>query len=151
MFHAARIKLTAWYLLIIMLVSASFSVIVYKALTFELNRVEHLHRLRQERLGTVQNLIPQLRGPLLERYRLLEIDQELIRETKNRLVLRLLGINAAIFALAAAAGYFLAGRTLRPIADMVDQQNRFITDASHELRTTLTALRTELEVSLMDK
>jgi signal transduction histidine kinase len=49
------------------------------------------------------------------------------------------------------AGYFLAGRTLRPIKNMLDEQNRFITDASHELNTPLTALKTSLEVNLRDK
>ena len=32
MFKNARIKLTAWYLLIIMLISVSFSVVIYKVL-----------------------------------------------------------------------------------------------------------------------
>jgi signal transduction histidine kinase len=53
-----------------------------------------------------------------------------------------------IFVVTGAAGYFLAGRTLRPIKEMVDEQRRFITDASHELRTPLTSLRSEIEVGL---
>jgi signal transduction histidine kinase len=53
--------------------------------------------------------------------------------------------------LSALSGYFLAGRTLRPIKNMLDEQNRFITDASHELNTPLTALKTSLEVNLRNK
>lgn len=34
---------------------------------------------------------------------------------------------------------------------MVDEQNRFITDASHELNTPLTSLKTSIEVNLRDK
>jgi two-component system, OmpR family, sensor histidine kinase CiaH len=45
----------------------------------------------------------------------------------------------------------LAGRTLKPIADMVDEQNRFISDSSHELRTPLTSLKSAMEVSMRDK
>ena len=34
---------------------------------------------------------------------------------------------------------------------MIDEQNRFITDASHELNTPLTSLKTSIEVNLRDK
>lgn len=126
MFHAARIKLTAWYLLIIMLVSISFSVVIFRVLTSELDRFERIERVRIER-----------RFPAID-------------EIKHRLILRLININIFIFAGSALAGYFLAGRTLKPIADMVDEQNRFVTDASHELRTPLTSLKSEIEVNLRD-
>lgn len=152
MFHAARLKLTAWYLIIIMLISISFSVVVYQILTLELDRVEHLQQIRQRQMGKVMlfnqdsnsfTVIKPTEDFLLE--------HSVIEETKHRLIFRLIAINLGILALSGVAGYFLAGRTLRPIQEMVDEQNRFITDASHELRTPLTALRTELEVSLRNK
>src|SRR3989338_4570720 len=151
MFTTARLKLTAWYLLIIMLVSISFSVAMYRILTSELNRVEHLQRLRQERQLSLPlpNDIPSEFRQRLPRAFLL--DPELIEETKNRLKMILLLINGGIFGMSSLAGYFLAGRTLRPIKNMVDEQNRFITDASHELRTPITSLKTEIEVNLRDK
>ncbi len=65
--------------------------------------------------------------------------------------MQLLSFNGAMFVLAGMAGYFLAGRTLKPIENMVDEQKRFVADASHELRTPLTAMRTEVEVALRDK
>jgi len=34
---------------------------------------------------------------------------------------------------------------------MIDEQNRFITDSSHELNTPLTSLKTSIEVNLRDK
>lgn len=37
MFGKARLKLTAWYLLIIMLISIGFSAVIYKMLTVELD------------------------------------------------------------------------------------------------------------------
>lgn len=135
MFNSARIKLTAWYLLIIMVISLCFSVVIYKMLTFELDRVERMQRSRIERR------LPD---------NFFFIDQDLIRETKNRLKMTLFLINITILGTSAVAGYFLAGRTLRPISEMIDEQNRFISDSSHELRTPLTSLKTEIEVGLRD-
>lgn len=151
MFHSARIKLTAWYLLIIMLISVSFSVAMYRVLTSELDRVERMQRLRIERRLPEQPWIvppPDTENELSPSFRL---DPDLIVETKNRLQLILAIINFAILGSSAIAGYFLAGRTLKPISEMVDDQNRFITDASHELRTPLTSLKSEIEVNLRNK
>lgn len=119
-----------------MLVSIFFSVAIYQILTFELNRFEMMQRARIERI-------------FFERPR--PFDREVIAETKNRIKLFLGAINLLILGGSTAAGYFLAGRTLKPISDMVDEQNRFITDASHELRTPITSLKTEIEVGLRDE
>lgn len=135
MFHSARIKLTLWYLLIIMLISLSFSVVIYRMLTSELDRVERMQRLR------FGHGVPEI----------FRLDPQLVDETKDRLLFFLAMVNLAILAGSAGAGYFLAGRTLRPIAEMVEEQKQFITDASHEIRTPLTSLRSEIEVSLRDK
>ncbi len=142
MFQKARIKLTSWYLLIIMLISISFSAAMYRALTFELDRVERIQRLRNE------HFIPDFdrftnRPPVL--------DPEIISETKWRIQIVLISVNVVVVIFSAAGGYFLAGRTLRPIKEMVDEQNRFVTDASHELRTPLTSLKSAIEVNLRDK
>ncbi len=140
MFHSARIKLTAWYLLIIMLISVSFSGAIYRVLSFELDRVQRIQKLR------IEHRFPQRPWTMLPHSTLL--DPDVIAETKNRLLLILTGVNGAILVGAGIAGYFLAGRTLLPIKQMIDEQNRFITDASHELRTPLTALKAEIEVNL---
>ena len=38
MFEIARLKLTAWYLLIIMTISLAFSLVIYRSVTFEFQR-----------------------------------------------------------------------------------------------------------------
>ncbi|MCL5969944.1 MAG: HAMP domain-containing histidine kinase [Patescibacteria group bacterium] len=151
MFRSARIKLTAWYLVIIMLISIAFSVAIYKVLVSELDRVERIQRLRIEhQLPERIQIIPPTNLNELPRSLLL-MDPQIIEETKERLKIVLIFINLAILGASAAAGYFLAGRTLRPIAQMLDEHSRFISDASHELRTPLTTLRSEIEVNLRDK
>lgn len=151
MFQKARIKLTAWYLLIIILISISFSMAMYRALTSELDRVERAQRLRIERgLPERFGIPPPLDGND-EFRRFLSLDPDLIAETKNRLAISLVIINFVIFATSAGAGYFLAGRTLKPIKEMMEEQNRFVSDASHELRTPLTSLKSGIEVNLRDK
>ena len=49
MFQKARIKLTAWYLLIIMLVSIVFSLVIYSGIDRELKRFEGLQNMRLRR------------------------------------------------------------------------------------------------------
>jgi len=151
MFKSARIKLTAWYLIIITLISVSFSVAMYKVLTSELNRIERLHTLRIEhRLPDPSRDIPLPDTPA-ETQPFFRLDPNVIKETKNRLILILALIDLTILISSAVAGYFLAGRTLKPIKEMLDEQKRFVTDASHELRTPLTSIKTEVEVALRDK
>lgn len=150
MFGKARLSLTAWYLLIIMLISISFSVAMYKILTSEFDRVARIQKTRQQHAVPPQNFHFD-QDPGQNHFYMYVIDPELVEETKTRILVILLLINAGILCISAVAGYFLAGRTLRPIKDMMDEQNRFITDASHELRTPITSLKAEIEVALREK
>jgi len=141
MFQSARLKLTAWYLLIIMLVSSTFSLAFYRASTNEIQRViDRIHFLQQQ---SSQLQIPTPPNTVIT------LDE--LQEVKTRLQISLIVVNGIIFVLAGGAGYFLAGRTLRPIQVMVDEQNQFISDASHELRTPIATLRAEMEATLLEK
>lgn len=160
MFAKARIKLTLWYLVIIMLISSCFSIIIYSLVNNELQDIETGARLRWQR--QTQRLLPlwedysmqqQMQGlpPPDIPEDLQAPDLTVVTIARTRVQRFLVFINLIIIAGAGLAGYFLAGKTLRPIQQMVDEQSRFISDASHELRTPLTSLRTELEVNLLDK
>ncbi|MGE5041807.1 MAG: sensor histidine kinase [Candidatus Levyibacteriota bacterium] len=144
MFHSARVKLTAWYLLIIMLVSIFFSIGIYVEANREFIRFGRFQQIKieQERDDII---LPS--GPVQIRV----FDPNEIAQARARVILTLLGINLGILGLAGFLGYFLAGRTLRPIQKMINEQNRFISDASHELRTPITGLKTATEVHLRNK
>lgn len=147
MFQGARLKLTTWYLLIIMLISVGFSLVIYQMVTNELDRFSGRVGVRIERLRQ-ENLLP----PDLEsRLPAILNQQNFAEEIKERLRIILFTVNAGILFISGATAYFLAGKTLQPIKEMVDEQSRFITDASHELRTPLTSLKSAMEVSLRDK
>lgn len=139
MFEKTRLKLTVWYLIIIIVISMLFSIVIYSGVNEEFR---HLERV-QERIKERQE--ERLPIPLNSRPR---FDPEIINQSRIRVITILGGINIAILFLAGFSGYFLAGRTLKPIKKMLEEQNRFIADASHELRTPLTSLRSEIEVGL---
>jgi signal transduction histidine kinase len=137
-FHAARIRLASWYIIISALISIVFSIAIYAVVT------------REIRQGFIQ-AEQRLQGGPIARERAQMFLQEEYNYAKKAVLLRLVVLNTMIIASSGLAGYFLASKVLEPIEDMVEEQKRFIGDASHELRTPLTALRSEIEVSLRDK
>lgn len=141
MFTKVRLKLTAWYLLIIMAISLSFSAFIYRSISIEF----------ETRLGVIQKRVEQresaLSNPPLQSLAFFED----LADTKENVLIILLYTNVAIFLLSAGAGYILAGKTLRPIEISMEEQKRFVADASHELKTPLTSLQTSIEVTLRDK
>lgn len=143
MFHRARLKLTAWYILLALIITCLFSLLSYNGLRFELEQ-----GLQRQRIFFQQGFLEPDGPPVTI---LKRTDPELMEDLRMHLIFRILYIDAAIILVAAIGGYLLAGRTLKPIQKMVDEQDRFITDASHELRTPLTSLRSELEASLLSK
>lgn len=128
MFHAARLRLTAWYLLILAVIVAVLSFALYRLLLLtqgaELHAVETGARL-----------------PLVHAF----AHDEVI------LAYQIVAVDVGVLLLAAFGSYLLAGRTLRPIQDAMERQRRFAAAASHELRTPLTALQGNLEVALLSR
>ena len=146
MFERTRLRLTAWYLLIIMTISLLFSAVIYARVNSDLVHFEQMQlRLRSD---IESGIIRPMGGG---RPFVLRLDPEEIHEARSRLVFLLGFVNLSILLISGGAGYFLAGRTLRPIKIMLDEQHRFISDSSHELRTPLTSLRSEIEVALRNK
>jgi signal transduction histidine kinase len=68
----------------------------------------------------------------------------------QELVVTILGACVGLLILAAGAGYLLAGRSLKPAARSLAQQEGLIADAAHELRTPIASIRASLESAQLD-
>ena len=59
------------------------------------------------------------------------IDFETLIEIRNNTLINLFTINALIAVISGGLAYLLAGRTLKPIEDMMEKQKRFVSDPAH--------------------
>jgi two-component system sensor histidine kinase CiaH len=142
MFQSATLKLTAWYLAILMSISIVFSIVI-----FQLNFHEvgvRLENLQQSLIDT--SLLQQISDTANNNFIATQSDQAAFQ-----MLLSLIYINIFVLIAGGVASYFLARRTLRPLELAHEAQSRFTSDASHELRTPLAAMKAELEVTLRDK
>ncbi len=78
-----------------------------------------------------------------------------VQDASDRVVTLILVAVPAALLVAGLGGWWLAGKAMRPIdalivqlGDEVEQRERLIADASHELRSPLAAMRAELDVAL---
>lgn len=142
MFHSATLKLTTWYLLILMSVGLIFSAIIYQVTSSEIDtRLETIERRLFGDVAVDTGLVD---------YNFAELRSLQMRQAQSNLLTSLLYMNIVFLVTGGLASYLMARRTLRPIEEAHEAQTRFTSDASHELRTPLAAMKTELEVALRD-
>ena len=137
MFKSATVKLTLWYVLLMMGFSILFSGVLYRLSTHEL--AEALHNqyrvlVTDDHDGDNQSNVT---------------TQELDARSQH-LVQDLIYFNALVLFGSTLTSYVLARRTLRPIEIAHQAQIRFTAEASHELRTPLTAMKADTEATLME-
>ena len=61
--------------------------------------------------------------------------------SRRRLWLYVSGGGVGLLLMSALAGFLLSGRSLRPAIQALNQQERFLADAAHEIRTPIAAIR----------
>lgn len=142
MFTSATLKLTAWYLIILIIISVLFSFIIFELSTSEIS--SRLERLQIRAEGSNRTLT--LPGPLT----LTDVRENQTEEARASIFIGLLYMNLAVVGLGGVGSFVLARATLRPIEEAHDSQSRFTSDASHELRTPLAVMKSEIEVTLKD-
>ncbi|MCA9369284.1 HAMP domain-containing histidine kinase [Candidatus Woesebacteria bacterium] len=141
MFEAARLKLTLWYVVVIMIVTGVFSSAFYFSSTREISLLIKKIESNQER-----TMLPPTPQQRMHNYASLEELYALKAQSLHSLLL----LNILIFFFSVFSGFILSGRTLRPIQDMLERQKRFISNASHELKTPVAVMRAQTEAALMD-
>lgn len=141
MFHSARLRLTFYYLIILTVITLLFSTAFYHSSTRQIHQLIHRLQVREAQFSGPNRPPLPPNAPSLEE----------LQNLRHRSLITLAIINSLILTSAGIAAYILAGRTLAPIQTMLIQQNDFITNASHQLRTPLANLRAELETTLLEK
>ena len=132
----STVQLTASYYAVIICVSIAYTLVMYQVTTRGL--VLQLHGQSGPKTITsaeIQNL------PL-------PTGVDTSSKGKDNIRQNLIYLNLGVVVLGMPFCYLLARRTLRPIEAAMDNQARFSSDAAHELRTPVTALRVRNEVAL---
>lgn len=124
-----------------MAISIIFSFVIYRVAYIEV----------ETRLNRFETNI---QGPIIFNENSLIIknlrEQEL-QKAKSSLSIGLIYLNMFILMTGGFASYFLAKWHLFPIEKAHEAQSRFTSDASHELKTPLAAMKAEIEFALIDK
>ncbi|MHB0866514.1 MAG: sensor histidine kinase [Thermoleophilia bacterium] len=127
LFVRARLRLALFYILVMVVLLTVFSTVLYFSYR------QNIQNNFEEEVSSRQ------------------IESLIIERTLGRLQQQLILIDGLIVILVGGIGYWLAGKTLKPIKGALDAQKRFAADASHELRTPLTIMKTSMEVALRGK
>src|SRR5579883_1790162 len=118
MFRKIRFTITFWYISITMILTIFFSYVIYIR-----SGAVIVHALQVKQISLQRNEHPHSTT-------MVPITAAEIEAALNQLRIVLIAIDFFVLCMAGAAGYFLAGKTLRPIEKNLEEQRRFVTDAS---------------------
>lgn len=73
-----------------------------------------------------------------------------VTKPSHQLIFDLAGGSAFMLLLVAASGWFLAGKAMEPVGESYQRLKQFTADASHELRSPIALIQTNVQVALAD-
>ncbi len=139
------IRLSLVHLLVIMIMSISFSIVIYRTSDYQFRQPLPANQTGSS-TGTAFK-----KTPSSVNKEVLSVLDETFEYTRRELLLKLIWLNVAVLGIGAVFSYLLSRWSLHPIEEAIDAQVRFVSDASHELRTPLAILQTTNEVALRDR
>lgn len=140
-------RLALSYLAVIMTLSLIFSGIIYLLSTANLNQSLVSSVDENPNVSVVVSEIEEHSFERILRKRLENRDNT----TRMMIIYSLVGFNLGVFVIGIFASRRLARLTLAPIERAIMKQTQFIFDASHELKTPLTAMLIRNEVAMRKK
>jgi len=144
-FHSARLKLTGFYLLILIVLSLVLTLSFMGLARFTFDNAD------QDDRGVVRQLINNYYSVPVQPNFFNNYQKNQSKNVHHALIEDVILINFVALVVGGLISYWYAGKALKPIEEAHNAQARFASDASHELRTPLAALRLENEVFLHQK
>lgn len=152
MFHSARLKLTGFYLAILLCFSLAST---FGIRTLAEHEFGHENDVQRQTVGYLEKhawgVATQFLVPIQPRKDFAAVQQNQDILVRRHLNEDLIYLNLLVLVVGGLLSYWYAGRTLKPIAEAHEAQKRFAADASHELRTPLANMQMENEVFLRQK
>ncbi len=144
-FHSARLKLTGFYLLVLIVSSLVLTLSFMGLARFAFDHAD------QDDRGVVRQLINNYYSVPVQPNYFNNYQTQQSKNVHHDLIEDVIVINFVALVVGGLISYWYAGKTLKPIEEAHNAQARFASDASHELRTPLATLRLENEVFLHQK
>ena len=140
MFNNAQLKLIAWNLLLTVFVCIILNLVFYFGIMSAVSIASHNQQIKINNALNGQQLIQET----------VALEEDIFSEVRNRLIWTLVSVNLGLLILTGIVTYFRTTKTLATLKEIVDDQNRFVSDSSHELKTPISAMKIALEVAMMN-